>query len=283
MPALVYPPLSPLRPFLKWPGGKTRILKNLLPHLSPNKILVEPFVGAGSVFLNTPFEHYILNDINPDLINLFKLIKQDPKTFSQAAQKLFIPEYNCPKIYYQFRAHFNRTTHIFERALLFLYLNKHGYNGLCRYNAAGGYNVPFGSYQKVSFPEAAIYGFAQKSIDTYFTQLSFENFFEWLSTHHDPKNLTIYCDPPYAPLSATANFTGYASQKFTLAHQQQLADFALKLSDRSAKVIISNHDTEFTRELYKNADIIPLKVQRGISCKATSRGKANELLAIYGG
>ncbi len=281
MSTLLLNSLNISRPFLKWPGGKARILKFLTPHLVTNQILVEPFVGAGSVFLNTPFEKYILNDVNPDLINLFNLIKTKEQTFIQAAQKLFSPKTNSAEYYYQLRSQFNVSTSIFDRAILFLYLNKHGYNGLCRYNSKGGYNVPFGSYKTVSFPENEIRAFAQKSESAQFSQLSFEVFFEWLNNNYPAKKLTIYCDPPYAPLSVTANFTGYACQKFTLENQQRLADLALKMSKRGSKVIISNHDTDFTRTLYKKAKIIPLQVQRGISCKSASRKKVNELLAIY--
>ena len=277
-----FPPISTIqRPFLKWPGGKARILKILAPHMTFNKILVEPFVGAGSVFLNFPFENYVLNDINSDLINLFNLIKKDSKKFIKAAQKFFIADYNCAQWYYQLRSQFNLSTIALERAILFLYLNKHGYNGLCRYNAKGLYNVPFGSYKHVSFPEKEIQSFVLKSKNTHFSQLSFEPFFESIKTQYDPKHLTIYCDPPYAPLSKTANFTNYTAQKFSLEAQQRLSDLALQLSQKGATVIISNHDTPFTRQLYKKAKMISFPVQRGISCKSNSRIKVNELLAVY--
>lgn len=281
MPKLLLPNIPPSSPFLKWPGGKTRILKQLAPYIVPNSILVEPFVGAGSVFLHLAFRQYILNDINADLINLFNLIKAKEDCFIKEARKLFRPKTNCAAYYYQCRAQFNRSSNPFERSILFLYLNKHGYNGLCRYNLKGAYNVPFGAYGSVSFPEVAIQQFAEKSQYAAFSNLPFDDFLESILHQHAPRKLTIYCDPPYVPLSATANFTGYAAQKFTLADQERLASLALELSQRSATVIISNHDTDFTRQLYKQAKIIPIQVQRAISCKSHSRTKVNELLAIY--
>lgn len=271
-----------MRPFLKWPGGKSRILNLLAPHLKSNPILVEPFVGAGSVFLNFPFEHALLNDINADLINLFKIIKKNSKHFSQAAQKLFVSENNCATAYYQFRAQFNSSVNLFEKAILFLYLNKHGFNGLCRYNHQGLYNVPFGSYKHVSFPAKEIDYFNLKSQTARFSKLSFEAFFKHIHNRYDPRDLTIYCDPPYAPLSSTAHFTSYTSLKFTLDHQQKLADLALKASQEGSLVVISNHDTPFTRALYKKAKMVSFQVQRDISCKSSSRCKVKELLAIYG-
>lgn len=271
-----------LRPFLKWPGGKARLLKILAPYIQPNKILVEPFVGAGSIFLNSSFENYVLNDINRDLITIFNFIKNDPQKFIQQARKLFQPRFNCKEVYYQRRAQFNTSSKLLEKAALFLYLNKHGYNGLCRYNTKGLYNVPFGSYKTIAFPEKEIQTFSLKSQNAQFHQLSFESFFECVEREHNPRDLTIYCDPPYAPLSETANFTNYSAQKFSLTHQKQLADLAFKLSQKGACVLISNHDTHFTRQLYKKAKLISFEVQRGISCKGHNRTKVKELLAIYG-
>jgi len=281
MPKVLLPNIPPSSPFLKWPGGKTRILKELTPYITRNSILVEPFVGGGSVFLNFSFREYLLNDINQDLINLFNLIKTKKNIFIKEARKLFHPKTNCAAFYYQCRTQFNGSVHPFERSILFLYLNKHGFNGLCRYNLKGAYNVPFGSYQQVSFPQMAIEQFAEKSQYARFSNLPFAEFLGALPKQYGRKKLTIYCDPPYVPLSATANFTGYAAQKFTLTDQERLASLALELSKHSATVIISNHDTDFTRELYKKATIIPLQVQRAISCKSHSRTKVNELLAIY--
>ena len=125
------------RSFLKWAGGKFRLVDEINSLLPKKKsCLIEPFVGAGSVFLNTNFEHYILADINPDLINLFKIIQQDSENYIIAAKALFEhPDANSRVRYYQLRDIFNNSQDAFQRAVIFLYLNRFGFNGLCRYNS----------------------------------------------------------------------------------------------------------------------------------------------------
>lgn len=141
------------RPFLKWAGGKYRLLPAIAAHLPKASMLVEPFVGAGAVFLNLPFPRYQLNDINPDLIGVYRLLQQDSERFIRRAKRLFHPRNNTPERYYALRDRFNHSKSALERACLFLFLNRHGFNGLCRFNLAGGFNVPFGRYEKPYFPE----------------------------------------------------------------------------------------------------------------------------------
>ena len=130
------------RAFLKWAGGKFPLLDDIKKHLPEGECLIEPFVGAGSVFLNTDFSRYILADINSDLISLYNIVKMRTDEYVQAARELFVPETNCAEVYYQFREEFNKSQDPFRRAVLFLYLNRYGYNGLCRYNLRGEFNVP---------------------------------------------------------------------------------------------------------------------------------------------
>ena len=141
------------RAFLKWAGGKYPLLDDIKRHLPKGECLVEPFVGAGSVFLNTDFSRYILADINSDLISLYNIVKMRTDEYVQAARELFVPETNCAEVYYQFREEFNKSQDPFRRAVLFLYLNRYGYNGLCRYNLRGEFNVPFGRYKRPYFPQ----------------------------------------------------------------------------------------------------------------------------------
>lgn len=150
------------RAFLKWAGGKYPLLDDIKRHLPKGECLVEPFVGAGSVFLNTDFSRYILADINSDLISLYNIVKTRTEEYVQAARELFVPETNCAEVYYQFREEFNKSQDPLRRAVLFLYLNRYGYNGLCRYNLRGEFNVPFGRYKKPYFPEAELYHLPKK-------------------------------------------------------------------------------------------------------------------------
>ncbi len=265
-----------VRPFLKWAGGKFRLIDRIADNLPQGKRLIEPFLGSGAVFLNTHFDHYLLADINPDLIHLYQTIQKDGKDFIDYCESFFQPKYNREKQYYQFREEFNQIPQGTKKAALFLYLNRHGYNGLCRYNLKGGFNVPFGKYKRPYFPRKELIHFWQKSQKATFVCEDFEKVMKRARRGH-----VVYCDPPYVPISPTAYFTSYAQTGFSLHDQERLALQAWKLSERGVTVVISNHENEFTRSLYEDAKILSFPVRRFISCNGSQRGHADELLAIY--
>lgn len=264
------------RPFLKWPGGKYRLLTPIVSSLPKGRVLVEPFVGAGAVFLNTDYPHYWLNDINPDLITLFEIVKTQGKVFIKKAKKYFTDANNTAEQYYLLREQFNKTTDPEKRSALFIYLNRHGFNGLVRYNKKGIYNVPFGQYKKIYFPEAEMLYFHEKAQRALFSCQDFSKFMKIL-----PKKAIVYCDPPYVPLSTTSHFTSYAKQSFSMEEQQKLANLAKDLAAKGHYVLVSNHATPFTQEAYKGAVIQCLQVQRNISCKGAQRQRVAELLALF--
>ena len=203
--------MDSVRSIIKWAGGKKRALASIKKHLPTGaKRLIEPFVGGGAVFLNLDFEEYLLVDINKDLINLFNIIKNSPDTFINHAEVLFCPGNNNSHYYNKVRSDFNETDNEYYRSLLFLYLNRHGYNGLCRYNQSGGYNVPFGNNDKVYFPKDELKYFNDRAKTATFIQGDFE-----LAFNQAKQGDVIYCDPPYSPLSNTANFTEYSGNTFT--------------------------------------------------------------------
>lgn len=264
------------RAFLKWAGGKYNLVNAIQQHLPDSEILIEPFVGAGSVFLNTDYPSYQLNDINADLISLYQLVKTEPERFIADAKALFTQATNQREVYLQFRQQFNLSHNPYERALLFLYLNRHGYNGLCRYNLSGKFNVPFGSYKKPYFPQAELYFFAEKAQRAQFSCASYQQLML-----QAPKGAVVYCDPPYVPLSKTASFTSYATQGFDLDDQAELANLAEQAQQRGVTVVISNHDTTWTRKIYQQAQLHSLQVGRSISQNGATRGKVAELFAVY--
>lgn len=264
------------RPFLKWPGGKYRLVERINKELGAGNRLIEPFVGSGAVFMNTDFDQYLLADSNPDLINLYQALHKDSDKFIESVRPLFQPETNNAETYYAIREDFNSTTDIRHKSALFIYLNRHCYNGLCRYNQSGGFNSPFGRYKKPNFPEAAMRIFDQKSKLATFQTASFVE-----TMKQARKGDVVYCDPPYVPLSKTANFTNYSAEGFGMDKQEELADMANQLSKKGIKVIISNHDTDQMRQLYKGAKIIPFDVPRFISQDANNRNKAQEILAVF--
>jgi DNA adenine methylase len=265
------------RAFLKWAGGKFSLIEDITAKLPQAKKLIEPFVGAGSVFLNTNYSKYLLNDINADLINLYNIVKNKSSYYITDSAKFFTPAFNEEQRYYQIRQEFNDSEDIYERAIFFLYLNRHGYNGLCRYNNSGKFNVPFGRYKAPYFPEKELMYFAEKSQLATFTCDSFEKVFA-----RARKNSVIYCDPPYAPISKTAMFNSYAAGGFTIDNQIKLASLARRTGyKRNIPVLVSNHDTEFTRDIYQGADMTELQVSRFISQNGSTRIKVAELLALF--
>lgn len=269
------------RPFLKWAGGKYRLLHEITPHFPEGTCLVEPFVGAGSVFLNTQFERYLLADINVDLINLFNVIKADVDGYIHASRERFShPQANTAAFYYAQRHAFNQSTDPFQRSVIFLYLNRFGFNGLCRYNSNHEYNVPFGAYRTHYFPEAELRFFAQKAQSATFICADFVQVFQRLA--NTPDRYVVYCDPPYAPTHQSTNFTQYAGGGFSLEQQCLLATYAQEAASRQIPVLISNHDTHFTRHIYQGAKLKCFQVQRSIGQQAASRVKVPELLAMFG-
>ena len=267
---------SYVRPFLKWAGNKFRIIDRVIQRLPEGRRLIEPFTGSGAVFLNAEFDSYLLCDSNRDLIDLYNLIKEDGESFIEYIRPLFSEKNNTPDSFYALRDEFNYCEDRLRRAALFVYLNRHGYNGLCRYNAKGGLNVPFGRYKRPYFPEAEIRLFQQKAQRAHFLHQDFSTTMGAVK-----KGDVIYCDPPYLPLSPSANFTSYSAGGFDMAQQQQLATLSSQCAEKGVPVLISNHNTRDARAIYHKAKLQRFFVQRYISCKGNTRSKAGELLALF--
>ena len=266
-----------IRPFLKWAGNKYRVIERIKKLLPSGSRLIEPFTGSGAVFLNTDYEHYLLSDNNPDLVNLYNILKQEGDKFIRYCKRYFNGNYNNSESYYQLRDRFNHCRNPRQKAALFVYLNRHGYNGLCRYNAKGGYNVPFGRYNRPYFPQKEMLAFHYKAQRAEFIISSFETTMN--NTHHGD---VIYCDPPYVPLSNSANFTSYSAGGFNLDKQQQLAQLAEQAASRGIPVLISNHNTHFTQQAYQMATHRDtFQVRRYISCNGEKRQNAVEVLALF--
>lgn len=265
-----------MKPFLKWAGNKYQIIERVLAKLPPGNRLIEPFVGSGAVFLNTDYPRYLLADSNQDLISLYQYLQAEGDKFIQDCSEFFIPENNENKAFYRLRTLFNTTQDARLKALLFVYLNKHCFNGLCRYNAKGGFNTPFGCYKKPYFPEKEMLFFYQKAKHAVF---KIADFLTTLSKARSGD--VVYCDPPYVPLSKTANFTNYSAGGFGQDSQVLLAKMADQLAAKGITVVISNHDTEFTRSAYQKASVSSFDVQRFISCDGAGRKKAAEVLAVF--
>lgn len=254
---------------LKWAGNKTAIMPELIKHLPAGPRLVEPFAGSCAVMMATDYPHYLVADINPDLINLYLMIQKDHEAVIQIAKELF-KDFNSDVQYYRVRQHFNYSIiNEVEKAAYFLYLNRHGYRGLCRYNKKGEYNNPYGHYKKPYFPENEIRAFAEKAKRAAFICASYDETLALLQTGD-----VVYCDPPY-----DGTFNGYHTAGFTEDDQYHLASILERRSSEGHPVIVSNSDTSLTRSLYRDFTRHRITAKRSMGVAAGDSKTAVEIIA----
>lgn len=268
------------RPFLKWAGGKYSLLPELDRLIPAGKRLVEPFVGGGSVFLNSEkHESFLLADINADLINLYQMLEVDHIRVCSLAKILF-ERANSEVAYKELRDEFNnQRMGAPERAAAFLFLNRHCFNGLIRYNRDGFFNVGWGKYEAPYFPEIEIKAFKQKSHKCVFLNAGYRRTLA-LAGEGD----VVYCDPPYEPLPGTSGFTNYAAGGFSWADQISLAESCVAAHQRGAKVLISNSTAPRVIELYEQHGFTlhHVDARRAISSKGSTRETAKDIVATLG-
>lgn len=268
------------RPFLKWAGGKYSLLPELDRLIPAGKRLVEPFVGGGSVFLNSEkHESFLLADVNADLINLNQMLEVDHIRVCSLAKILF-ERANSEVAYKELRDEFNnQRMGAPERAAAFLFLNRHCFNGLIRYNRDGFFNVGWGKYEAPYFPEIEIKAFKQKSHKCVFLNAGYRRTLA-LAGEGD----VVYCDPPYEPLPGTAGFTNYAAGGFSWADQISLAESCVAAHQRGAKVLINNSTAPRVLELYEQHGFIlhHVDARRAISSKGSTRETAKDIVATLG-
>ena len=259
---------------LKWAGSKVRIIEQLRPHLPKTKRLVEPFAGSCAVMMNTDYEQYLISDINTDLINLYQSVKESPERILDLCRGWYDFD-QTPEYYYLVRLNFNRIKiSNINRAFRFLYLNRHCYNGLCRYNKKGEFNVPHGNYKKPYLPEQEIKAFADKATNAEILNLEWQDTLS-LADYGDG----IYCDPPYFGDS----FTQYHTAGFTNSDHESLA-FALKdINDKQGNPITVSNSLE-AKELYADLGFIihEIEAPRTIAANGT-RKPAKEIIAVLNG
>jgi DNA adenine methylase len=270
---------SKSKPYLKWTGGKVRLLPILLPLLpAGSKRLIEPFVGAGSVFLGTDYDSYVINDANPDLVSAWVALQARPRQYIQRAAAIFVEENRSREAYLALRERFNAETDAFERAVLLPYLNRFGFNGLFRVNSKGAFNVPYGQPKVLPrFPWEAMEAASRKLERCTVLNGGFRGAIE-LAGEGD----VVYCDPPYVD-DETPSFTQYTAARFGMHQQRELVAVCEQAVHRGATVLISNHDTPSTRELYADWKVVPVSVRRSVSAKVEARGTVGEVVAILGG
>lgn len=269
-----------IKPFLKWAGGKSKVvpfLKTKFP--KTGKRFIEPFIGAGAVSLNVEYPSCIINDFNPDLMFVWNELKDNGADFIEECKKLFIPKNNVREVFDALKGEFNKSKNKSRRASLFVYLNRHCFNGLCRYNGSGEFNVPFGKYDHPYFPQEEFEKCYEKIKHFELYNKDFREIFEMVR-----KDDVVYCDPPYFPLSESANFDSYSTGGFSLTDHLDLAELAEKAAANGATVIISNHYNWYSRQLYAvmhNGKISSMDVARTISSNTDERDSVKEIVAVF--
>ena len=268
-----------MKPLLKWPGGKTRVLKHLNPFIPDTyNRYYEPFVGGGAFFFHNNFHDAVLSDVNEELINFYQQVQQNPKQLIHELQSGVFQ--NTKTCYLEVRSWDQNPGWVdirtpVERAARFFFLNKTGFNGLQRHNLKGHFNVPYGYYENPNLcPSDLIMDVAQALSKVNLISGAYQSVLEGVSTDD-----FVYLDPPYVPLTATS-FVKYAKQSFTSEDHEQLAQLTVQLVEAGAHVLMSNSDTPTTREIYSNLTPVQVDVRRSISASASSRVKAPELILV---
>ncbi len=273
-------PSPPARPFLKWAGGKSRLLSQYAP-LLPEAIgdYHEPFLGSGAVFFSLRPRlagRILLSDRIEELVFAYRTVRDDAEG---VIRRLKAHVYDRAH-YGRVRAQNPRRLSPAGRAARFIYLNRTGFNGLYRVNRRGEFNVPFGRYKNPRICDAegiraAGAALAGAEIET----LGFER----LPERTAPGDF-VYLDPPYHPRSATANFTAYTASPFGKEEQAALAEVCRRLDARGVRFMLSNSEAPFIRDLYDGFRIDRVFASRAINSRPNGRGKIPEIVVRnYGG
>ncbi len=264
-------------PLLKWAGGKGQLLKQFAPHLPcPEDIhcYYEPFVGSAALYFHLRPARAQLSDRNEKLIEVYQVVRDDLDSLIPVLQQ----HKNERDYYYEVRRQEPAQLTPAERAARLLFLNRTCYNGLYRENSSGAFNVPFGRYKNPKICDEPRLRAASQALQE--VELRGGDFTE--AVRDAQKGDFVYFDPPYVPLSATSNFTGYNRYGFSAADHQRLAATFQELSDRGCRAMLSNSSAPFVRELYdgRGFRILEVQARRNINSNGKRRGPITELLIL---
>jgi len=264
-------------PIVKWAGGKRQLLNELLARVPADfNTYHEFFLGGAALFFELynqdRITHAILSDINPGLINLYKVVQKKPdELIDELKNRKYVSNKDA---FYQIRA--SEPSEKVEKAARFLYLNRTAFNGLYRENASGKFNVPFCHSTKPQIlDEEGILAASQAFSKVTFLCGDFDVVLDCAE-----KNDFAYFDPPYYPLNDTSNFNAYNSKCFSMHDQWRLKCTFDVLTDRGVKVLLSNSHTNFINGLFSDNNVAPVYAKRMINCKAENRGPIREVLVM---
>ena len=264
--------LSDAKPFLKWAGGKGRLLGKLNKFFPKNyNRYFEPFIGGGAIFFHLNPEKAIINDLNEELVNLYKIIKDIPEELMEELNKLQ-NKVSDKDFFLKMRS--KKPKKELEKAVRMVFLNRTCYNGMYRVNSKGEFNVPFGDMGNPKLYEKKnILACSHTLKKTTILNGDYKKL-----NRRIRENDFVYLDPPYVPLSETAHFTSYTSEKFGKEHQLELLTFCEKIDKKGGLFMLSNSYNEYTEELYQKFNINTIKAARSVAAKSESRAEIKEIV-----
>ncbi|WP_096391305.1 DNA adenine methylase [Halopenitus persicus] len=285
------------KPVLKWAGGKRQLLEAIYRRFPTDYDRYhEPFFGGGAVFFDLEPANATINDTNPRLVNFYEQVRDAPEALIDRLESFDDPEADpdpdlafaeetlrgatVDAYYYQQRARFNRRPYgesfdALEEAALLAYLNRTCYNGLYRENADGGFNVPIGRYADPDWVQADRIREASRVLQG---ATIHNRDFEYVREVATPDDL-VYVDPPYEPMSPTANFTDYSADGFDREDQERLIDLVTDLDDAGVSVVVSNSGVTADRYLEAGLDVDLEGATRAINSDASNRDEVDEIIA----
>jgi DNA adenine methylase len=250
------------RPFVKWAGGKSRLLPALLPHVPATfNRYHEPFLGGGAMFFATSGRNArgaYVSDLNAELVNAWQIVRTAPARLHEELERYASED--SESFYYEIRA--QRATGKLQRAAHFLYLNRTSWNGLYRVNRWGQFNVPWGARAFVAPPLELLTAVAEALRGV---TIRHEDFREALERCE--RGDFVYLDPPYLQVSDTSKFNGYTERRFRRADLTELAECLRRLTARGVTWLLSNRDSDPVRELFTGYQIVPLTVRRAVAAQ----------------
>jgi DNA adenine methylase len=263
------------RPFLKWAGGKGRLIEQYQMFFPAQfRHYYEPFLGGGAIFfhLHHRSDQAVLADLNEELVNVYRCVRDDVEAMIEILHQH--QQRHCRDYYYAVRAKTQLRSPIYRAARL-IYLNKTCFNGLYRENSKGQFNVPMGRYKRPKVCDASTLKRASAALQrAHVVCEEFTAILERAQGHQD----FVYFDPPYHPISTTSSFTGYNRYGFRAEDQKRLQQTFTQLAQRGVKVMLSNSDCAFIRDLYQDFHIYTIQASRAINSNAQRRGKISELV-----
>lgn len=268
------------QPFVKWVGGKRQLIEQFQP-LFPKEFnnYFEPFLGGGAVYFNLQKKKSFLSDMNTELINTYQVIKNDHKNLIQYLKGIT----HSKETYLEIRSwdrenNWTEKYNNIERAARFIYLNRTCFNWLHRVNSRGEFNVPMGAYKNPDYIQEENITNVSKLLNATQAEIHVASFEHVLD--NAKRWDFIYFDPPYDTLTETANFTSYNKDSFGHDMQTRLAETFRALHERWCKVMLSNHNTPFIRELYKGFQFEIVKARRNVNSNSSGRGEMEEIVVL---